>query len=282
MGIALHFYYFCDHTDALLTKNATNSAPGPGTSFATLGFCYDAFGDLTTNSPSTPDSSALIPTTSSYDPAGHLTAINDGTSADAVSFTIDALGRHATQTVGTNPTSTYSYLGTSDSVTTITTSAGTTYSTIDAIGDRLCTGIGTSIGWIVPDLHGNVAAAVSSGSTPAFVNAFRFDPYGETVANGTASAGSVSLPWRCQGRILESAGSSTSSDLYDFQARSYDPSLGAFRSFDSVAGSAQNPATLNRYLYANANPATMVDPDGRAAQCASGYASTWNFDTRSL
>ena len=37
-------------------------------------------------------------------------------------------------------------------------------------------------------------------------------------------------------------------------------------SFDSVSGSAQNPLTLNRYLYANANPATMVDPDGHAAR----------------
>jgi RHS repeat-associated protein len=261
------FYYFYDHTDALVTKNSTNTAPTPGTACATLGFCYDAFGDLTTSSPSTPDSSALIATTSSYDPAGHLTAIT-GTSADAVSFTIDALGRHASQAVGSNPTSTYSYLGTSDSITTIASTAGTTYSTIDAIGDRLCTGVGSAIGWIVPDLHGNVAAAVSSGSAPAFVNAFRFDPYGETVANWTAGSGSVSLPWRYQGRILESAGSSTSSDLYDFAARSYDPSLGAFTSFDSVAGSAQNPATLNRYLYAGANPATLVDPDGHCVEDA--------------
>jgi RHS repeat-associated protein len=69
--------------------------------------------------------------------------------------------------------------------------------------------------------------------------------------------------WRFQGRILESADGST--DLYDFQARSYDPSLGAFTSFDSVAGSAQNPLTLNRFLYANANPATLVDPDGHRA-----------------
>jgi RHS repeat-associated protein len=73
----------------------------------------------------------------------------------------------------------------------------------------------------------------------------------------------IKSPWRFQGRILESATGST--DLYDFQARSYDPSLGAFSSLDSVAGSAQNPLTLNRFLYANANPATLVDPDGHYA-----------------
>ena len=75
--------------------------------------------------------------------------------------------------------------------------------------------------------------------------------------------GSITSPWRFQGRILESADGST--DLYDFSARSYDPGLGAFTSFDSVAGGAQNPLTLNRYLYANANPATLVDPTGHFA-----------------
>jgi RHS repeat-associated protein len=92
----------------------------------------------------------------------------------------------------------------------------------------------------VPDLHDNVAAAIAcaDGSAPTFVNAFRFDPYGQTIASWTASSGSVSIPWRYQGRILESAGSSTSSDLYDFGSRSYDPSLGTFTSFDSVSGSA--------------------------------------------
>jgi RHS repeat-associated protein len=112
----------------------------------------------------------------------------------------------------------------------------------------------------VPDLHGNVVAAIGPDAT--FVNAYRYDPYGQTVATWTATTGSVKMPWRYQGRILESAGTSTSTDLYDFQARSYDPSLGGFTSLDSVAGSAQNPLTLNRYLYANANPATLVDPDG--------------------
>jgi RHS repeat-associated protein len=89
-----------------------------------------------------------------------------------------------------------------------------------------------------------------------------------SCATYTSGSGAIESPWRWrwrfQGRILESADGST--DLYDFQARSYDPSLGAFTSFDSVAGSAQNPLTLNRYLYALANPATLVDPDGHMAR----------------
>jgi RHS repeat-associated protein len=70
-------------------------------------------------------------------------------------------------------------------------------------------------------------------------------------------------PWRYQGRILESAPGTP--DLYDFGARSYNPTLGAFTSLDSMHGSAGNPALLNGYLYANANPATLVDPDGHWA-----------------
>ena len=137
------------------------------------------------------------------------------------------------------------------------------YSGIDAIGDRISTGTGSVAGFLVPDLHGNVVAVATSAG--AWTSAYRYDPYGETV---DVCTGSITSPWRFQGRILESADGST--DLYDFSARSYDPGLGAFTSFDSVAGGAQNPATLNRYLYANANPATLVDPDGHVRPSTTG------------
>jgi hypothetical protein len=48
-------------------------------------------------------------------------------------------------------------------------------------------------------------------------------------------------------------------------ARDYSPATGTFTSLDSVQGGAANPLTMNRYLYALANPATLVDPDGHAA-----------------
>jgi RHS repeat-associated protein len=55
--------------------------------------------------------------------------------------------------------------------------------------------------------------------------------------------------------------------LYDMSARFYAPGIGAFTQLDSVMGSAQNPLSMNRFLYALANPATMIDPDGHLA-CA--------------
>jgi RHS repeat-associated protein len=142
------------------------------------------------------------------------------------------------------------------------TTTTNTYSVIDAIGDRLGASDGTTIGFLVPDLHGNVVALIGSGATPAFSAAYAYDAYGETVASWPTGGSALKVPWRFQGRILES--SSVGTDLYDFGARSYDPSLGALTSFDSVSGSAVNPLTLNRYLYADANPATLVDPDGHS------------------
>ncbi len=140
----------------------------------------------------------------------------------------------------------------------------TTKSAIDATGSRVATGSGSTYGYLLADLHGNTAGALDS-SCSAITDAFAYDAYGNTVASVTSS---LPTPWRFQGRILESA--TGTPDLYDFGARSYAPGLGAFTSLDSLHGSAQNPALLNGYLYANANPATLVDPDGHLAKCRYG------------
>ncbi|HEX7492034.1 MAG TPA: hypothetical protein VF337_10070 [Candidatus Limnocylindrales bacterium] len=78
-----------------------------------------------------------------YDIGDRLTAITTP-SGSLTSFTLDALGRHASQTVGSGPSSAYSYLGTSDTVVAISSSASTTLSAIDAIGDRVATSGGGS------------------------------------------------------------------------------------------------------------------------------------------
>ncbi|HET7474104.1 MAG TPA: hypothetical protein VFJ71_13325, partial [Candidatus Limnocylindrales bacterium] len=41
---------------------------------------------------------------------------------------------------------------------------------------------------------------------------------------------------------------------------------GTFTSLDAVAGSAQDPLSMNRYLYAEANPATFIDPTGHCTK----------------
>ena len=65
------------------------------------------------------------------------------------------------------------------------------------------------LGFLVPDLHGNVAAAVGS-SFDAVSDALRYDAWGRLVASITRSLPS---PWRYQGSLEVSAPGT--SELYD-------------------------------------------------------------------
>jgi YD repeat-containing protein len=107
------------------------------------------------------------------DLADRLTSITTA-SGQATTFTIDALGRHASRAVGANPIESYSYLGSTNTVIGIASSAGTTTSAIDAVGNRVATGSGGAFGFLLPDLHGNTAGALNSTCT-AITDAFAYD-----------------------------------------------------------------------------------------------------------
>jgi RHS repeat-associated protein len=53
--------------------------------------------------------------------------------------------------------------------------------------------------------------------------------------------------------------------LFNAKARYFDPALGRFLSQDSFLGQIDEPPSLHRYFYANANPLRFVDPTGHAA-----------------
>jgi RHS repeat-associated protein len=250
-GVTSTFTY--DRADEIIKNNYASTDHS---------FTYDAYGNLTGESVSNGGSAAS--TSYVYDLADRMTKI---TQADGsiVGFTFDSLGRHATRTTGLTPTTidTFGYVGSSDVVVQDfeNQASVTINAAIDASADRLMTSTGVSSNaWLIPDLHGNVIG--QTGTTGTVTDAFRYDCYG--LAEGTTLTGSIPTPWRYQGRLLEAT--SAGRDLYDFTARSYAPDLGAFTQLDSVAGSAQNPASLNRYLYAAANPETLVDPSGHAAR----------------
>ena len=153
-------------------------------------------------------------------------------------------------------TDTYGYLGSSETVTTIV-GATTRVSALGADGSRVATVDGTTTGYLLPDLHGNVVAAEASAST-TISNALRYDGYGQTLAAYTGT-GPIAMDAKYQGRLDLSA---TSDPLYDMAARFYAPGTGTFTQLDSVLGSAQNPLSMNRFLYAEANPTTFIDPTG--------------------
>jgi RHS Repeat len=77
----------------LVGINSIGDSDGTGASL----FTYDSLGNLLASQPSDPDHSTLLPTSYTYDPAGHLLSIDDGTATQKVVFALDAAGRHACQ-----------------------------------------------------------------------------------------------------------------------------------------------------------------------------------------
>ena len=53
-----------------------------------------------------------------------------------------------------------------------------------------------------------------------------------------------------------------STGLYYLRARDMSPETGTFTTMDTYAGSLDNPVSLHKYLYANANPVMYTDPTG--------------------
>jgi RHS repeat-associated protein len=243
-----------DATDQLLTQG-----PSGGT---LLSFNYDPYGNMI-QSAETFNSSVTAYT---YDFGDRLTKITPPAGlSGAQSFTLDALGRIATETLGA-ATTTISYVGTSKTASRLTTGATNVDSLLGSDGSRLATASGASFGWLLPDLHGDIAGA-SSASLATVTDALRYDAFG-TIAAATTSA--LPTPWRYQGELLVNPAGA--SDLYGNGARFYAPGLGAFTQLDTSQGSALNPMSLNRFLYAAANPENLIDPSGHR------YCTTQNAD----
>jgi RHS repeat-associated protein len=215
-------------------------------------FAYDAYGNLTG---SATDFDTV--TTYAYDPADRLLSITEPDST-LTTFTLDALGRHASFSTGSDTTQ-IAYLGTSETAWQLArTGSSAVNATVDADGSRLAIEAGAAAGFLLTDLHGNLAAAVNAADD-AILSATRYDAYGSRAATYDAGGGFPS-DWGFQGRLDISP--DAANPLYEFSARFYAPVLGAFTQLDSYAGSAANVLSLNRYLYAAANPWTLIDPTG--------------------
>jgi RHS repeat-associated protein len=214
-------------------------------------FAYDASGNLTN---SATDFDAL--TTYAYDAADRLVSITQPDTT-LTTFSFDALGRHAGSTTGSVSTD-IAYLGTSETAWQLDDGTTTMSSALDADGARLAIDAGGVDGFVLADLHGNPAAAVNAADD-AVLSATRYDAYGQRADTHDAGGG-FPTDWGFQGRLDISP--DAANPLYEFSARFYAPALGAFTQLDSYPGDAASVLSLNRYLYAGANPWTLIDPSG--------------------
>jgi RHS repeat-associated protein len=85
------------------------------------------------------------------------------------------------------------------------------------------------------------------------LNAYGYEAFGETVSQ----SGTASNKYQYAGEQFDAA----LGDYY-LRQRFYDTSSGRFGRMDTWEGDSSNPLTLNKYIYANSNPAMGIDPTG--------------------
>jgi RHS repeat-associated protein len=191
-----------------------------------------------------------------YDALNRLTNVNNG----AILVAYDGDGNRVRKTI--SGTTTY-YLvddlnpsGYAQVLEEWTASGGSTnlsrlynYGT-SLISQRQVAG-GASTNYFVWDGHGSTRMLMDIGGNVA--NAFAYDAYGTLIASNTAS----------QTAYLYS-GQQFDSDLgsYYQRARYLNQNTGRFWTMDTYQGDNEEPISLHKYLYCEANPVNENDPSG--------------------
>jgi RHS repeat-associated protein len=92
-----------------------------------------------------------------------------------------------------------------------------------------------------------------SNSAGSITDTYNYESFG-TLLNQT---GSTSNDYLFTGEQYDSG-----LDNYYLRARYYDQNIGRFTQQDTYMGNSQDPVSLHKYLYANANPVYYTDPSG--------------------
>ena len=128
------------------------------------------------------------------------------------------------------------------------------------------------------DGHGSVTALAETNETGTVVtDTYTYDAYGTLLKK----TGTTDNDYLYTGEQYNEA-----TGIYYLRARYMNPETGTFISMDSYAGSLDNPVSLHKYLYANANPVMYTDPTGYFSLAESsvvqGMKSVLNTGMQSL
>jgi RHS repeat-associated protein len=197
-----------------------------------------------------------------YDANGNMTA------GAGRSFTYNLENKPLTITIG-GQTTTFVYDGDNGRVKKIVGSTTTRYISqlyecenmscsrmIFAGSERVATLLPSGgVHYYHPDHLGS--ANVITDETGAKVQNLAYYPYGATRTNSSPVTPVVDVPYKYTGKPLDS-----STSLYYYGARYYDPVLARFLSADTLVQNPRDPQSLNRYTYAGSNPFLYTDPTG--------------------
>jgi RHS repeat-associated protein len=229
-----------------------------------ISYSYNSANELTSSI------SGSSTTNYTYDGNGNLTGSSNGPS-----FTYNALnqttaiGSNSYAYSGTNQTDRVTVNGNTDVYSTLGlssehTSAGTTAYVRCSCGllndERLSNG--KEYYYLFDGLGSIVGLTDSSGHD---VNRYDYDPYGNMLNQQEQSG--VNNPWKYAGGYFDS-----STGLYKYGIRYYDPSIGRWTQRTPVGGSLSETLKANPYTYAGDDPVNMTDPTGKDAisQCLAG------------
>ena len=101
------------------------------------------------------------------------------------------------------------------------------------------------------DGHGTVRGLINADGE--FADTYNYDAFGNMLDRTGNTENSYLY---CGEQQDDTTG------LYYLRARYMNPATGTFTSMDTYQGTLDDPGTLHKYLYANSNPVTYVDPSG--------------------
>jgi RHS repeat-associated protein len=132
---------------------------------------------------------------------------------------------------------------------------GQTIIHIHAAGKRIASVRGGQAYYTHGDHLGS--SALVTNDSGVVVEEIGYLPYGATLFRKAYEGGVWTSVYRFTGQEYD-----TEFELYNYNARLYDPVLGRFITADTIVPDWTNPQSLNRYAYVLNNPLRYVDPTG--------------------
>jgi RHS repeat-associated protein len=174
-------------------------------------------------------------------------AVQSGTTVQMNAY--DGDGNRVQQVAG-GSTFTYSYQGLNILYEKNVTGGTTTITKhFYAGGLQVAKMVGTGVYYLHQDALGSTRVETSTTVTVKFSS--NYVPYGGNYAvSGKESFTYTGKPY------------DSTTGLYYYGARYYDPTTGRFATQDTNVGKNEDPLTLNLYIYARDNPERYVDPTG--------------------
>lgn len=122
------------------------------------------------------------------------------------------------------------------------------------ISQRLRLGNGWAVSFYSTDGHGSVRQLTDQ--TGAVTDTYTYDAFGKLILR----IGTTPNPYLYAGERFDA-----DLGLYHLRARHYSTDRGRFVSMDPYPGAINDPVSLHKYLYANADPVNFIDPSGLAS-----------------